>query len=122
MLPAAEIRFNYLGQLDQLLRKSSLLEPAKESSGATQSPNGLRNYLINVIGSVTEGRLHMNWAYSANIHQHRTIERLADGFMEALRVMITHCQSSGAGGFTPSDFPKAGLNQKDLDKFIAKLS
>ena len=122
MLPAAEIRFNYLGQLDQLLRESSLLEPAKESSGATQSPSGLRNYLINVIGSVTEGRLHMNWAYSANIHQHHTIERLADGFMEALRVMITHCQSSGAGGFTPSDFPKAGLNQKDLDKFIAKLS
>jgi len=121
-LPAAEIRFNYLGQLDQLLMESSLLEPAKESSGAMQSPRGLRNYLINVIGRVTEGRLQINWAYSANIHQHHTIERLADKFMEALRMMITHCQSSGAGGFTPSDFPRAGLNQKDLDKFIAKLS
>jgi non-ribosomal peptide synthase protein (TIGR01720 family) len=85
-----------------------------------QSPGGLRNYLINVIGRVTQGRLQMNWAYSTNIHQDNTIERLADGFMEALRMIITHCQSS-AGGFTPSDFPKAGLNQKDLDKFIAKL-
>ncbi len=120
-LPAAEIRFNYLGQLDQLLMDSPLLEPTGDTTGAMQSPKRLRGYLLNVIGSVTGGQLRMNWAYSSNIHQPHTIERLAHGFIEALRAMIAHCQSSGAAGFTPSDFPKARVNQKDLDKLIAKL-
>jgi len=31
-------------------------------------------------------------------------------------------QSSKADGYTPSDFPKAQLNQKDLDKFLAKIN
>jgi hypothetical protein len=32
-----------------------------------------------------------------------------------------HCLSPQAGGYTPSDFPKAKLKQKDLDKLVARL-
>jgi hypothetical protein len=41
--------------------------------------------------------------------------------MDALSAIITHCQSPDAGGYTPSDFPGAKLNQKDLDKLLSKL-
>jgi len=39
-----------------------------------------------------------------------------------VRSLIAHCQSPEAGGYTPSDFPAAKLGQKDIDKFIAKIS
>jgi len=63
----------------------------------------------------------LEWTYSENLHRRATIERLVQDFAEALRAIIAHCQSPEAGGVTPSDFPLAGLDQKKLDKVLAKL-
>ena len=41
---------------------------------------------------------------------------------EQLRDLIEHCRSAGEGGFTPSDFPEAGLSQDELDRLIEKLA
>jgi hypothetical protein len=46
---------------------------------------------------------------------------LAEGFRQALQGLIAHCQSPGAGGFTPSDFAGARLDQQKLDRFVATL-
>jgi acyl transferase domain-containing protein len=35
---------------------------------------------------------------------------------------LTESAQSSKEGYTPSDFPKAQLNQKDLDKFLAKIN
>jgi non-ribosomal peptide synthase protein (TIGR01720 family) len=64
----------------------------------------------------------VEWSYSANVHRHATIEALAKSFLEALRALIAHCQSPEAGGYTPSDFPVAGLSQSDLDDLMAELT
>jgi non-ribosomal peptide synthase protein (TIGR01720 family) len=120
-LPQAEISFNYLGQMDQTLSESSLFGPAKESSGPPHSPLGRRSYLLEVNGFVVAGRLHLEWSYSQRVHRRATVERLAQGFLEALGALIAHCQSPEAGGFTPSDFPGATLNQENLDKFITRI-
>ncbi|MCU0533545.1 MAG: amino acid adenylation domain-containing protein [Hydrococcus sp. Prado102] len=121
MMPQAEVCFNYLGQFDRVLPDSSLFSFAPESYGATRSPLGNRRYLIDINGFVSEGKLQLNWAYSKEIHQEATLLSLAEGFIEALRDIITHCQSTEAGGYTPSDFPQANLNQKELDRFLAKI-
>jgi hypothetical protein len=42
--------------------------------------------------------------------------------MEALRLLITHCRSPEARGYTPSDFPEADLSQKELDKLIDRIT
>ena len=120
-LPQAEVSFNYLGQLDQVWSESLLLGPAKESKGPVRSPLGRRSHLLEVNGFVFEGRLHLDWTYSENVHQRATVERLAQGFMGALQDLIVHCQSLEVGGYTPSDFPEAELSQKSLDKLIAKI-
>jgi amino acid adenylation domain-containing protein/non-ribosomal peptide synthase protein (TIGR01720 family) len=117
-----EVCFNYLGQFDRVLPDSSLFSFAPESYGATRSPLGNRRYLIDINGFVSEEKLEFNWAYSQEIHQEATISSLAQGFIETLRNIITHCQSTEAGGYTPSDFPQANLNQKELDRFLAKIS
>ena len=117
----AEVRFNYLGQFDQVLPESSLFKLVYPAPGMSRSPRGERYYLLDIIGFVLEGQLQLEWTYSEQIYQRTTVERLAQGFVEALRSLITHCQSS-AGGYTASDFPEANLSQKNLEQFLTKIN
>jgi amino acid adenylation domain-containing protein/non-ribosomal peptide synthase protein (TIGR01720 family) len=121
-LPQAEVRFNYLGQFDQVLPESSLFKLVYPTPGASRSLQGNRRYLLDINGFVFGGQLQLEWTYSEQIHQRTTIERLAQGFVEALRSLIAHCQSPEAGGYTPSDFQKAKVNQKDLDRLFAQIN
>jgi non-ribosomal peptide synthase protein (TIGR01720 family) len=68
-----------------------------------------------------EGQLHLAWTYSQHIHRRATVERLSQGFLEALEALIGHCQSPEAGGFTLSDFPLAQLDQQELDKAFEEV-
>jgi amino acid adenylation domain-containing protein/non-ribosomal peptide synthase protein (TIGR01720 family) len=120
-LPQAQVSFNYLGQFDQVLRASDVLGSAKEFK-AEQSLLNKRSHLLGVSGFIRAGRLEMTWAYSEKVHQRTTIERLALGFMEALKTLIAHCQSEESQGYTPSDFSAAKLNQQQLDKFLSKIN
>jgi non-ribosomal peptide synthase protein (TIGR01720 family) len=122
-LPAAEIKFNYLGQVDQVVGATgALFGGARESSGPTQDPHGLRSHLIDVSGVIAGGQLYLTWTYSAAMHDQATIEALAQRYLTALRDLIAHCLLPDAGGFTPSDFPEMNLTQKELDELIAELS
>ena len=69
---------------------------------------------LEITGKITGGQLHLEWTYSENVHRDTTIERLAKSFVEALRSLIAHCQTPEAGGYTPSDFPAAGLSRNTL--------
>jgi non-ribosomal peptide synthase protein (TIGR01720 family) len=121
-LPAPEISFNYLGQLDAVIAETGLFEPAPEASGPVQDLRGSRKYLLDIIGFVSAGQLHMRWVYSEAVHERATIERLAQGYIVALQTLIAHCQAPDAGSYTPSDFPKAKVSQKELDKLIASIN
>ncbi|MBD1806823.1 amino acid adenylation domain-containing protein [Microcoleus sp. FACHB-SPT15] len=103
--PKAEIRFNYLGQSDQIFQDSSLFKPAQESSGTGRSLRGNRSYLLDINGIVAEGQLRLDWTYSKAIHRQATIERLAESFIEALRELINCCQSLEAKGY--ADLPES---------------
>jgi len=120
-LPQADVSFNYLGQLAQVLPEGSLFGPARESRGPAHSPRGTRRHLLDVMGSIAEGRLQLVWTYSAHVHSGATIARLAQAYIEALRSLIRHCLSPEAGGYTPSDFPLAQLDQGELDKAFEEV-
>jgi len=119
--PQPEVSFNYLGQFDQTLAKSPLFQPSQESKGSDRSLQGERSYLLDVNGLIVGEQLQVNWIYSQAIHKQTTIENLAQGFIEALRSLITHCQSSEGSDYTPSDFPQMNLNQEELNKLLEEL-
>jgi non-ribosomal peptide synthase protein (TIGR01720 family) len=121
-IPQPEVSFSYLGQADQMVPESSLYSWAGEPSGLAQSVRGSRSSLFGVSGRIMADQLEMIWTYSEELHRRSTVERLAQGFMGSLRALIHHCQSAEAGGYTPSDFSKAKLNQKELDGLMAKLN
>ncbi|MBC1221786.1 amino acid adenylation domain-containing protein [Nostoc sp. UCD121] len=122
LAPQPQLKFNYLGQFDQVLSDSSIFQLAAQTTGSNRSLQGSRSHFLEIDGMVTDGKLRLDWTYSQNIHHPTTIERLATHFIEALRRLIAHCQSQEAGGYTPSDFPEAELNQTELDTLLAKIS
>jgi non-ribosomal peptide synthase protein (TIGR01720 family) len=120
--PQAQVSFNYLGQLDQALPPGAPFRLAEESPGPLHDPAATRPYLIDVTASVTGGQLRVAWTFSRARHHQETIADLARSFTTSLEALIAHCLSPEAGGYTPSDFPDAGLGQEELDRVLAELS
>jgi amino acid adenylation domain-containing protein/non-ribosomal peptide synthase protein (TIGR01720 family) len=120
-LPQAEISFNYLGQFTQALNQFSFMQLASESSGQIHSLHHQRSHLLDINAIITNEQLQIDWTYSTNVHQHRTIEKIAQEFVETLQKLIAHCSSGENGGYTPTDFPLVQLNQLELDQIFANL-
>jgi len=121
-LPQPEMRFNYLGQFDPALSDSSLFSLAPESSGQARTPKAERRYLLDIAGWVAQQQLQLDWDYSTAVHDRKTIEQLADRFLTTLRSLIAESRSAQGSANTPSDFPKANINQADLDKLLTRMS
>src|SRR5262249_35099762 len=120
-LPQAEVRFNYLGQIDRVFVDSSMFAMAPQQAGPAQSPKAKRAYLLNIIAMVTGGELRLQWTYSENIHRHETIEQLAQHHLQELRTLIEQSRAGGETVYSPSDFPSANLTKEELDKVLARI-
>src|SRR5262249_1649199 len=101
--------FNYLGQLDHILSRSTLFRFASESTGPWHAPTQQRRHLVEVNGQVIRGQLAVAWTYVPSLTPDTDIQQLADEFVATLRRVIAHCDSEDAWGRTPSDFPLARL-------------
>jgi amino acid adenylation domain-containing protein/non-ribosomal peptide synthase protein (TIGR01720 family) len=104
------ISFNYLGRQDSGETRYGLTGSMDRAAE--------RPFLLDVLGTVTDGRLDFTWSYSTEVHRPETIARLASELAEELRAIIRHCAEPGAGGRTPSDFPLASLDQAAVDRLV----
>ncbi|HEX6045284.1 MAG TPA: amino acid adenylation domain-containing protein, partial [Pyrinomonadaceae bacterium] len=87
-VPAPEISFNYLGQLDQMLDDSTLFSLTRESCGRTRHDSARRTQLIEINAHVSNQQLRVDWTYSTGIHLPRTIEDLAEHFVGTLHALV----------------------------------
>jgi amino acid adenylation domain-containing protein/non-ribosomal peptide synthase protein (TIGR01720 family) len=111
-LPRPEIGFNYLGRFDEA--GSSGWRSAAESPGASASPHRARDHLVEVVALVQGGALRTEWSWWPRAHDRASIADLAARATAALRGVIRHCTAAEAGGYTPSDFPLAELDEDRL--------
>ncbi|SCX53462.1 non-ribosomal peptide synthase domain TIGR01720/amino acid adenylation domain-containing protein [Pseudomonas sp. NFACC32-1] len=116
-LPMPRITFNYLGQFDSGFTDDAdgLFVPASESAGAPQSPLAPLDNWLTLNGSVYAGELSIDWAFSTQMFDPATVQALALDYGRELLALIEHCCQAQHQGFTPSDFPLAGLTQAQLD-------
>ncbi len=112
----AEVSYNYFGQVDDAAAGEGLMRIDNSGSGMSRSSKGQRSYALEVSSAVTGGRLRVEWVYSAELQSRERVEELAGLYIESLKEIITHCRSDEAGGYTPSDFPLAGLTEQQLDR------
>nr|WP_314492031.1 non-ribosomal peptide synthetase [uncultured Pseudomonas sp.] len=117
-LPTPRITFNYLGQFDGSFDgdEGALFSPSGEGSGDEQSPEAPLDNWLSINGQVFDGQLGLNFTFSHEMFETTTIERLAHAFERELLAVIEHCCAQGPRGFTPSDFPLAGLDQAGLSQ------
>jgi len=144
-LPAAQVSFNYLGQIDEGIgaglapghanhdtrgegpgpetgtAPTGTFTWADESAGEPHSSRARRAHLIDVNAQITRGRLELEFTYSKSAHRRATVEELASDYRETLAAIVAHCQTPEAGGYTPSDFPDVNLDQEMLDKLMSRL-
>jgi hypothetical protein len=72
--------------------------------------------MLEIRAWLADGQLLVSWSYSPSRHRQESIDAVAADYLENLRELIAHCQSEGAGGYTPSDFELARLTQEWLDE------
>jgi non-ribosomal peptide synthase protein (TIGR01720 family) len=82
---------------------------------------GRRTHLLDINCHVGENQLRVAWHYCEQVHLRSTVERLVGAFIDALRVIIGHSQSSTVRGYTPSDFPDVELSQEQIEKIISEM-
>ncbi|MBB5857515.1 non-ribosomal peptide synthase/polyketide synthase [Amycolatopsis umgeniensis] len=114
-LPTPRISFNYHGRWEMGSAEDGWFRGRGESIGRDTDPESVRPYLLDVIGVVDGGELHLTWQYSDEVHEESTVRALAEATLDALRGIIAHCAETG--GRTPSDFPLAELTQAEVDRF-----
>ncbi len=121
-LPAAhaKISFNYLGRFDEAPDAARLFRVVPGEWGPAHHPDALRRHEIDITAWIAGGRLRAGFRHPAR--QAAFVEELAKRYQSALIEIIEHCKNPEAGGFTPSDFPKARVSQKSLDKLMSKLA
>lgn len=117
-LPEPDVSFNYLGRVDQAMPDSPGIR-RRPSIGNTRSPQDRRAHALAIEGKVLDGCLQFSWIYSEARNRRGTIETLAGAFATAMRELVAQSRSSEPRRYTPADFPKARLSQKDIDRLVA---
>ncbi|SFS46604.1 non-ribosomal peptide synthetase [Marininema halotolerans] len=116
--PRAPFSFNYLGQFDQRAQKDSRFTLTDLPTGSSRDEKALRSHLIEMDCMIVNGELRMDWKYSIHKHEEKTIQQLADRYLGHLKRIMQCCMEQEKVHFTPSDFPLARLQQKDLDNWM----
>ncbi|MFH1488095.1 MAG: amino acid adenylation domain-containing protein, partial [Pseudomonadota bacterium] len=111
------IGFNYLGKIEAPAL-TYIKGFAEEDTGMPYGPANRRPHAIDLNLFIRDGRLHILFSFSQNRFRAETIEGLCRLYVRSIEEMTGHCLSEGAGGFTPSDFPLASLDQPGLDALV----
>jgi non-ribosomal peptide synthase protein (TIGR01720 family) len=116
-----EFQFNYLGQLDTLVKESKWLAIGGEPTGSGQNEEQIVTEKISVTSYIKAGELVCVWRFSTRHFKEETIKKLASSYLSELAAIISHCLQQGqAGGvYTPSDYGLgSAISFKELDAFL----
>ncbi|WP_433338051.1 amino acid adenylation domain-containing protein [Spirillospora sp. CA-294931] len=106
--PAAPVRLAYRGPRQGEGDRPFTVLPTVP--GALRHPELERAHLLDLDASVLDGRLHLEWRYSAKRHRRQTVEGIADSFVTFLLEAIDRSRHAvpSASGSRPFDrlFPR----------------
>ncbi len=116
-----EVQFNYLGQVDNVVRESKWFAGAGESAGSTRSGELVLDEKMAINCIIRGGELVVNWTYSTKHFEENTIKKKLEDYISNLQVLIAHCAEVRKKGtaFTPSDYGLGSeISYEDLDEFL----
>ncbi|WP_179867010.1 non-ribosomal peptide synthetase [Bacillus pseudomycoides] len=111
------IRFNYLGQFESTER--NLFQMESRYSGSDIGKDNVNTYLIEIIGFVLNGRLHLQLTFNSNRFKRDAVEKFMLIYSKEIDMVLEKCLLHEKREFTPSDFELTGISQADLDKLFS---
>ena len=120
--PFSTLYFNHSEHFTEPLNDKEEMEPESQQVRVIKSAtfNQRQVHALHIDSKVVANQLQLCWTYRESVYPPATIETLAQCWLEKLRSLIHHCLSPEAGGYTPSDFPLAELDQSTLDRLVAR--
>ncbi|MCH9647814.1 MAG: amino acid adenylation domain-containing protein, partial [Deltaproteobacteria bacterium] len=123
--PAAQLSFNYLGQLDREEAAEGLFRLTAADTGPARSPRTGRRHLLEVNASVREGQLGVHWTFSQTLHEQATVDGLAQSYLSALRSLLETAAAQPAAevaqGYGLEDFSGLVVAEEALSSQIQGL-
>ncbi|MFO7699789.1 MAG: amino acid adenylation domain-containing protein [Acidimicrobiia bacterium] len=119
-MPAPQVNLNYVGRGIATADSSTFRWTGSEPSESRHRDARLP-FAIEVIASIRSGELVLEFVFDSRSFAPDRIRWFAQTARTSLMDLIDHCVAEGAGGYTPSDFPEAGLDQAELDNLLAEL-
>ncbi|MEO6638394.1 MAG: amino acid adenylation domain-containing protein, partial [Ginsengibacter sp.] len=116
-----EIQFNYLGQVDNVIRESKWFSGANESAGLGRSEELILNEKMAVNCIVRGGELVIDWTFSNKHFEEETIQKLLSDYISNLELLIAHCAETAKKEtfHTPSDYGLGSqISYEEFDDFL----
>ncbi len=116
-----DVQFNYLGQVDNVVRESKWFAGAGESAGSARSGEFVLHEKMAINCIIRGGELIINWTYSTKHFEEDTIKKMLENYISNLQLLIAHCTEASKKGAasTPSDYGLGGeISYEDLDEFL----
>lgn len=113
------VLFNYLGQFNT--HATDAFNIIENHTIADNALKQRRMAGIEITALIIDGVLKTRIHYSQNHYTEQQMDAFANSFKRALLQINSHGQAPEAGGYTPSDFSEAGLDQDDLDQLMDEL-
>jgi non-ribosomal peptide synthase protein (TIGR01720 family) len=116
-----DILFNYLGQIDNVIKENKWFSVVEESAGAGVSGEQVVTEKFNINSYIRSAELVVNWTYSKSNYEEETIKRITEAYIKNLQVLIKHSIEQGKSSviFTPSDYGLGGeITYEELDAFL----
>jgi non-ribosomal peptide synthase protein (TIGR01720 family) len=118
--PEPEYLFNYLSRASAEGGGSFRWVSSADASG--RHPDNRRAHRIEIVAAIRGDKLAVTWYFSTTHDDPDTVAALATAHLERIRGLVSYCMAEDAGGLTPSDFPAAGLDQSELDRFLGGIA
>jgi non-ribosomal peptide synthase protein (TIGR01720 family) len=114
---APELIFNYLGRSSNSTEAENIRFETKTEGTRHPLSEHTSGLEINLI--IEGDRLCMRWSYCTELYKESTIVLLTNNFIQNLKNILSACINQESAGYTPSDFPEAGISQSDLDSLMS---
>ncbi|WP_280232583.1 non-ribosomal peptide synthetase [Nocardia cyriacigeorgica] len=111
--PAPQLGFNYLGRA-----ATGAVGPwLPHRVAATQDDGAPLPAVIDINAVMTDSGLEVTWDFATRLLDAADVRALAGLWGDALRALVDHAGTAGAGGRSPSDFDLVAVTQSQIDEW-----
>ena len=118
-LAEPDILFNFLGRTDT---RSNRFQVSSVLPNSSRAGENAMPHPIEIVAAIRDGQMQMSVHHTPQTMDVSDATTLLRAVESQMSLILDYCSNSGRRGFTPSDFPEAGMGQDELDEFLEELT